>query len=90
MNKPTVSYLDSKLYFNHFREDAKALYQELKKVGIIHTDITELINFLIKVDFNFHDWWNQKDVKKAKEIFIENYCKPIKNLPLKLENYIKN
>ena len=90
MNKPTVSYLDSKLYFNRFREDVKALYQELKKVGIIHTDITELINFLIKVDFNFHDWWNQNDVKKAKEIFIENYCKPIKNLPLKLENYIKN
>ena len=48
LNKPTISLMDETLYFNHFRSEPLEIFAQLKEVGIIHTNIDSLIDFLKK------------------------------------------
>ena len=79
LNKPTISYLDDKIYYNHFRPEALEVYEKLKRAGIVHTNINSLTNFLEKINFNYNAWWSQNETVKAKEMFINSYCRPPKN-----------
>ena len=79
LNKPTISYLDDEIYYNHFRPEALEVYEKLKRVGIVHTNINSLTNFLEKINFNYNAWWSQNETVKAKEMFINSYCRPPKN-----------
>ena len=90
LNKPTISLMDETLYFNHFRSEPLEIFAQLKEVGIIHTNIDSLIDFLKKINFNFNEWWNTERVNKIKYLFVKNYCKPIDNFPEEINIFTKN
>lgn len=90
LNKPTISFIDERLYLDHFRLEPLEMFDQLKEAGIIHTNVDSLIDFLKKINFDFNEWWNTEKVKKIKFLFIKNYCRPLDNLYKNINVYTKN
>jgi len=75
LNVPTMAFWQNGL--DHILPEAKAHYQELADVGILHFSpktISEKINYEWK---DIELWWNRLDIQKARDKFCDQYARQI-------------
>jgi putative transferase (TIGR04331 family) len=75
LNVPTMAFWQNGL--DHLLPGAKAHYQELADVGILHFSpktISEKINYEWK---DIELWWNRLDIQKARDKFCDQYARQI-------------
>jgi putative transferase (TIGR04331 family) len=85
---PTVIFWNPE-YFE-LREEASILFEDLKKVGIYHTDPVGAAKHVIKIWNDIEGWWNLPDVVAAKEEFLNKYALPCENFADKLKSVLKS
>ena len=71
-NIPTVIFWNPK-YFE-LRDDAKGLFEELKKVGILHDDPISAVKHVNNIYNDIDAWWNRPDVISARNKFTNKYA----------------
>ncbi len=82
MNIPTLAFWRDGL--THLNETAKADYQSLVDVGIIHFDPVSAAMHINSIWDNIDDWWESQEVRTARSVFCQKYArkskKPIRTL----------
>ena len=58
-------------------------FEEFESVGIYHRTPESTAEFINKIWDNVDSWWNSLEVQKAREEFVEVYCRKVNN-PVKL------
>jgi len=71
-NIPTIIFWDDK-YFE-IREEARAIFNRLRKVGILHDNSVSAANHIKSIWNEIDVWWARPDVVSAKNDFIEKYA----------------
>jgi putative transferase (TIGR04331 family) len=71
-NIPTVVFWESK-YFE-IRDNAKELFEELKKVGILHDDPISAVKHVNNIYNDIDAWWDRPDVISARNEFTNKYA----------------
>jgi putative transferase (TIGR04331 family) len=77
-NIPTIIFWGAK-YFE-LNDDAKASFDELKKVGVFHDTPLSAANHIITIWDEIDLWWERPDVVSAKNNFINKYAASNDNL----------
>ena len=73
----------NKTHFDYFLlEDAKQIFIELQKVGILYTDGKSLAKHLNKISDDVGEWWNNERTQNIRGKFCDNYSSPIFNMDL--------
>ena len=71
-NCPTIGVWDDKDFF--LKKEYSKFYEEMKRVGIIHTDTIKAKNFINELNFEeINEWWQQKEIQNIKKEFVHNY-----------------
>ena len=82
LNKPCLIFMN-KTHFDYFLlEDAKQIFIELQKVGILYTDGKSLAKHLNKISDDVGEWWNNERTQNIRGKFCDNYSSPIFNMDL--------
>ncbi|EMO45745.1 LIC12162 family protein [Leptospira santarosai] len=77
LNMPTLIFWDPNYW--ELRESALAYFQMLKDVGILFEDPVSASLYLNKIWDSIEDWWQEKERQRVREIFLEKYCRRVKN-----------
>ena len=80
LNKPCLVLINKKNIDNLFNAVAKKDFEKLIDVGILHTNGLSLANKLNLISNNIENWWNNKEIIKAKDEFCKNYSNPHFNI----------
>ena len=71
-NIPSILLIDTELY--PLSKRAEKYYDKLQSVGIMHTNISSLSNFLDGIYSDVDKWWNQDEVQAARNYFCKKYA----------------
>ena len=77
-NVPTVIFWDPK-YFE-IREEVVGMFEDLKKVGILHVSPISAANHVKSIWNNIDDWWYREDVVKVKNDFVNQFVNSTKTV----------
>ena len=80
-NIPTIIFWRPERF--HLRECSLKYFEEFESVGIYHRTPESTAEFINKIWDNVDSWWNSLEVQKAREEFVEVYCRKVNN-PVKL------
>ena len=80
LNKPCLVLINKKNIDNLFNAVAKKDFEKLIDIGILHTNGLSLANKLNLISNNVENWWNNKEIIKAKDEFCKNYSNPHFNI----------
>jgi len=72
-NIPTLAFWQNG--FEHLQESAKPYYKLLVKVGILHLTAESVALKINEVWNNVDEWWAQKDIQQARQIFCNSYAR---------------
>lgn len=89
LDKPTLALInpkDIKDYNFEFRQEIN----NLKKIGLIHTNVKSLKKFLLKNYVSIDDWWKNEKVKKVLKRFKNKYLRNSKSYVQDFNKLIKN
>ena len=78
-NVPTLILWDLKLF--EIRDEAKKVFTELHRSGILHYDTTSAIKFTKMIYEDPAAWWNNSSVQKARSLFCNAFVKQT-NMPV--------
>lgn len=84
LNKPLILFLEKNFY--NFTKIAKKDFENLKKIGILHSSVNSIKIFLKKK--NIQKWWLDKRVQKTREDFLFKFFRTEKNYDKKLIKYL--
>lgn len=70
--RPSILLLNNSLMPFSLKE--KKIYYQLYKVGILHFNNKSLIKHLKKIHLNLEDWWESKEVIKARNQFCDKFA----------------
>ena len=87
VNHPTILLWDQN-YFK-FRDSAKIYYDTLEKNNILFYNPSKCAEFINKIYNDPLKWWLSKEVQKARNLFMNEFCKKTKNLPKEFVKLIK-
>ena len=73
LNRPGTHFWDPALW--ETRPSALPLFEELRRVGIIHHTPEEAARFIEKNYESAGSWWRSADVQKARSRFVEAYAR---------------
>ncbi|MCL8309134.1 LIC12162 family protein [Leptospira interrogans] len=77
LNVPTIIFWDPTYW--ELRKSALPYFQMLKDAGIFFEDPISAASVLNKIWDNIDDWWQEKERQRIRGIFIEKYCRRVKN-----------
>ncbi|EMG24286.1 putative transferase, LIC12162 family [Leptospira interrogans serovar Copenhageni str. LT2050] len=77
LNVPTIIFWDPTYW--ELRASASPYFQMLKDAGIFFEDPISAASVLNKIWDNIDDWWQEKERQRIRSIFIEKYCRRVKN-----------
>lgn len=71
-NIPTICFYDIDAY--RFRSDAKALLEDLVKVGILHLSGTSAAEHANEINNDVNGWWSREEVQTARQNFASQFA----------------
>jgi putative transferase (TIGR04331 family) len=77
-NVPTLILWNFKLF--EIRDEAKKVFEELQRSGILHYDTASAINFTKMIYEDPAAWWNKASVQKARSLFCDSFVEQT-NIP---------
>lgn len=73
---PTLMFWQPGLF--EVRSDARASFDDLRRVGILHDTPCSAVNHLVKIWDDIDAWWNHDDVVAVRNDFKSKYVRPYK------------
>ena len=86
--RPSILFLNNSLM--PFSINEKEIFNQLHKVGILHFDNKSLIKHLNKINLNVENWWESKEVIKARDKFCKKFAYYNENYLEKYLDIIRN
>ena len=86
LNIPTVALFDP--LAEKYNENSLQYFRKLFDVKIIHYDYKSAANFINSIWNDVDSWWNSKNVKRAKSLFVKKFANLDKNSSIKFKNQI--
>jgi putative transferase (TIGR04331 family) len=73
LNKPTLLFWDSEV--NKMRDDVLGLYENLVKVGILHSNSESALKKLVEISGDIETWWMSDSVQKVVNEYCNRFCR---------------
>ena len=86
LNIPTVALFDPMA--EKYNENSLQYFRKLFDAKIIHYDYKSAANFINSIWNDVDSWWNSKNVKRAKSLFVKKFANLEKNSSIKFKNQI--
>lgn len=79
MNKPVIVCASDQLL--SVRDEAIPYYDLLRKVGVIVSSHSLLVEFIYRIQYDIQGWWLSEDVQKARYSFVNRYAMTASSWP---------
>lgn len=88
LNIPTILVIDE--IINPVVDEAKEYFEELRRVGIYHTDMDEALRFIAQTTKNIEAWWSLEQTQKARAAFCDVFARTDENWKTIWIQFLKN